>query len=71
MVVGEKGSDINQEGFPISSFYPPILILLESKKDVLMDFNQVYKMIRIRGNNPKRTQGSQIVPNMHASFSIF
>ena len=34
MVVRKKVSDINQEGFTISSFTIPILILLDLNKDI-------------------------------------
>ena len=71
MMVRKKGGDRNQEFPPIYSFPLPILILLDSNKDVWMDLDQVYNFIQIVQNKPKRTQGSQIVPNTHTSFPIF
>ena len=68
----EKESDRNQEGFTIS--YPPAplsFLLLDSDKDIWMDSNQVYNMVIIGRNTPKRTQGSRIVSNTHESFMIF
>ena len=47
MMVRKKGSDRNQEGFPISSFYLHILILMDLNKDIYMDSNQVYNLILI------------------------
>ena len=61
----------------IREFFPftisPILSfrLLDSEKDMLMDSNEVYTLIKIRWNNPKRSQGSQIVLNMHTVILIF
>ena len=47
MTAREKGSDINQKGFPITNFPYLSFRLLESDKDIWMDLNQVYNMIRI------------------------
>ena len=65
------GCDRYQEGFPISGLSLPILRLLDSNKDIWMDLNKVYNLIRFGWNNPKRTQGSQIVTNLHALFTTF
>ena len=42
-----KGSDINQEDFPIYSFPLLILRLLDPNNDIQMDSNQVYNLIQI------------------------
>ena len=64
MVAEKKESVRNQEGCPI--YIPPLpnTRILDSNKDIWMDLNQVYNFIWIGFDNPKRTQGSQIVPNM-------
>ena len=72
MMMAEKNaSDRNQEGLTIYRVPLPILRLLDSNKDMWMDSNQGNNLIRIGQNNPKRNQGSQIVRNTHAVFTIF
>ena len=70
-MVEKKGSDRNPEVFPISIFSSLSFRLLDLNKDIWIDLNQVYSLIKIGWNNSKINQGSQTVTNTHALFPIF
>ena len=57
MVVKQKDSDINWEGFSIYSFRCLLFRLFDSNKYMRIDLSQVFDSIQIGRDNPKKDRG--------------
>ena len=70
-MVDKKGSDINQDFFPVSVFLSLSLQLYDSNKNMWIDSNQVCELSLIRRRNWKIITGSQIMLLTHSMALIF
>ena len=71
MMVEQKGSDRNKEGFPFIISLSLSLKLYDLNKDIWIYLNQVCKMTQTRWGNRKLIGGSWITLNTYLRVLIF